>query len=119
MATTAGFPCSRSTAPWPTGTGPREAQPGAGNTGLGEALCTQCGKASIVCPHAAIRAKVFLAEQAAKGAAHLQACAGAQQGLPAGTVDELPGGAGGLYGLRPCASKPARSATSRSISHKT
>ncbi len=62
-------------------------------------LCTQCGKCVFVCPHSAIRAKVFPADAASQRPADLQACPGAQQGLPGRHPHEPPGRTGRLHRL--------------------
>ncbi|MBK5963411.1 pyruvate:ferredoxin (flavodoxin) oxidoreductase [Thiocystis minor] len=55
---------------WPTGTTRFEKRNLALKLPLwDEALCSQCGKCPLVCPHAAIRAKVFPAELAANAPA--------------------------------------------------
>jgi pyruvate-ferredoxin/flavodoxin oxidoreductase len=58
---------------WPTGTTQYEKR----NIALQlpqweDDLCTQCGKCPMVCPHAAIRAKVYPAELAAQAPEHFQ-----------------------------------------------
>ena len=71
---------------WPTGTARHEKR----NLALeipvwDEALCTQCGKCVFVCPHSAIRAKVFLAEQAAGAPPTFKHVPARSKDYPAGT----------------------------------
>ena len=65
-----------------------------------EKLCIQCNKCVMVCPHAAIRAKVYRARPAREGPGHLQVGR-----LPGPRVqgDEVhdPGRPGRLHGLQP------------------
>ena len=62
-------------------------------------LCIQCGKCVLVCPHAAIRAKVYDAERAGRRARDLQVRRGPLEGLQGPEV-HAPGRAGGLHRLR-------------------
>ena len=71
---------------WPTGTARHEKR----NLALeipvwDEALCTQCGKCVFVCPHSAIRAKVFPAEQAASAPPTFKHVPARSKDYPAGT----------------------------------
>jgi len=71
---------------WPTGTARHEKR----NLALeipvwDEALCTQCGKCVFVCPHSAIRAKVFLAEQVAGAPPTFKHVPARSKDYPAGT----------------------------------
>ncbi len=71
---------------WPTGTARHEKR----NLALeipvwDEALCTQCGKCVFVCPHSAIRAKVFPAEQAAGAPPTFKHVPARSKDYPAGT----------------------------------
>ena len=63
-------------------------------------LCIQCDKCAMVCPHAAIRTKVYPAAQLAKAPVDLQV-----DGLPRprvrGPEVQRPGGARGLHRLQP------------------
>jgi pyruvate-ferredoxin/flavodoxin oxidoreductase len=44
---------------WPTDTARWEKRAIAGHPGVGRAICIQCNKCALMCPHAAIRAKVY------------------------------------------------------------
>ena len=62
-------------------------------------MCTQCGKCVFVCPHSVIRSKAFAPDSRRQRAGHLQARAGAQQGIRR-RAHRLPGVARGLHRLR-------------------
>ena len=71
---------------WPTGTARHEKR----NLALeipvwDEALCTQCGKCVFVCPHSAIRAKVFPATAATSAPASFKHVPARSKDYPAGT----------------------------------
>ena len=71
---------------WPTGTARHEKR----NLALeipvwDEALCTQCGKCVFVCPHSAIRAKIFPAAAADKAPATFKHVPARSKDYPAGT----------------------------------
>ncbi|AFL75655.1 pyruvate:ferredoxin (flavodoxin) oxidoreductase [Thiocystis violascens] len=70
---------------WPTGTTRFEKRNLALKLPLwDEALCSQCGKCPLVCPHAAIRAKVFPAELAADAPASFRHVAMKGKDFPEG-----------------------------------
>jgi pyruvate-ferredoxin/flavodoxin oxidoreductase len=70
---------------WPTGTTRFEKRNLALQLPLwDEALCSQCGKCPLVCPHAAIRAKVFPAELAAHAPAGFRHAAMKGKDFPEG-----------------------------------
>ncbi|MDX9884632.1 pyruvate:ferredoxin (flavodoxin) oxidoreductase [Thauera sp.] len=71
---------------WPSGTARHEKR----NLALeipvwDEKLCTQCGKCVFVCPHSAIRAKVFTADRAADAPAAFKHVPARSKDYPAGT----------------------------------
>src|SRR5574343_232885 len=71
---------------WPTGTARHEKR----NLALeipvwDEALCTQCGKCVFVCPHSAIRAKVFPADAASSAPTTFKHVATRSKDYPAGS----------------------------------
>jgi pyruvate-ferredoxin/flavodoxin oxidoreductase len=74
-------------------------------------LCTQCGKCVFVCPHSAIRARAFPLN-GRRRAAHLQARAGAQQGLSRPAPTSATRWRRRTAPAAAIASKPARSTTS-------
>ena len=78
-------------------------------------LCTQCGKCPFVCPHSAIRASAFSADVREGCAADLQARAGEQQGIPAGTHISYQVAPEDCTGCDDCAWTSARSTTSRTL----
>jgi pyruvate-ferredoxin/flavodoxin oxidoreductase len=53
---------------WPTGTTRGRSATSRGDPGLGPEICIQCNKCALVCPHAAIRTKVFDARRAGRRA---------------------------------------------------
>lgn len=71
---------------WPTGTARREKR----NLALeipvwDETLCTQCGKCVFVCPHSAIRAKVFTADRTTGAPPSFKHVPARSKDYPAGT----------------------------------
>ena len=87
---------------WPLGTTRYEKRGIALEVPLWEQdLCTQCGKCPLVCPHAAIRAKVYPAESPCRRAGQLPARPHQGQGLSRGLSGHLSGRPGRLHGLWP------------------
>ena len=72
-----------------------------------EALCIQCGKCVLVCPHAVIRAKVYAPDRLAGAPRGLQVGAGALARVRGGTL-HAPGRARGLHRAARSASRCAR-----------
>ena len=71
---------------WPVGTAQYEKRNIALEIPVWEAdLCTQCGKCVLVCPHSAIRARAFAADQAAGAPATFKHAAARSKDYPAGT----------------------------------
>jgi pyruvate-ferredoxin/flavodoxin oxidoreductase len=71
---------------WPTGTAKHEKRNLALEIPVWEAdLCTQCGKCVFVCPHSAIRAKVFPAELAADAPPSFKHVPARSKDYPAGS----------------------------------
>jgi pyruvate-ferredoxin/flavodoxin oxidoreductase len=63
-------------------------------------ICIQCGKCAFVCPHAAIRTKVYPPETLGRRAGNLQGSR-LQEPRPPRHEIHRPGGAGRLHGLQP------------------
>ena len=86
---------------WPVGTARYEKRNIALEIPVWEAdLCTQCGKCVLVCPPQRHPCPSLRRGRGTGRACHLQTCACPQQGLPGRHPHQLPGGAGGLHGLR-------------------
>ncbi len=86
---------------WPTGTAQWEKRNIALEIPVWDAkICIQCNKCALVCPHAAIRAKVYDPAELAQGAGHLQVDRLQGRRVQGEEVHD-PGGARGLHRLRP------------------
>ena len=62
-------------------------------------LCTQCGKCAMVCPHTAIRSKIFSTDVVANAPETFKSCADVGQGFSGGFGNELSSRPGRLHGL--------------------
>ena len=112
----AGVAPSRSTAPGrPAPRSGRSATSRSRSRSGTPTICIQCNKCALVCPHAAIRAKVYDADALAKAPGHLQVRRLQGRRVQGQEVHD-PGGARGLHRLRPLRRWSARPRTRRTRS---
>ena len=115
----AGVAPSRWTAPGRSGTARWEKRNIAAEIPVWDpAICIQCNKCALVCPHAAIRAKVYRARRTSPARPRRSSPTDLQGRRLQGLEVHDPGGAGGLHRLHALRRWSARPRTRRNPKHK-